>query len=225
MPVVVGSGNESPSQRGLAELSEEVAGYVLMPDSARARAVAAKGINGGIRRLNMRTWEWGKTYQDITLSAATADYDMASDFMAPRSTELLNGSGLTRDSGMTYMDPKSFVETFFDRTTSGTPCAYTVMNSHDTGQLTLDVPCSEAFVALYPTLRLRYYRRTAYLVSDSDILDAPSEVEEFIVWWGCAFVASRFDPSKQQWAIQNAMTAWNGLIRSEQRILTSDWSH
>lgn len=224
MPIVVGSYTESPGQRSLSSLATEVARYVKMPNIPEALQVAKDGINEGIRRLNMVNWEWSLTYQDLTLVADTADYDLAARFRASRMMELLDANGKTLTAPLSFLTPREFSLCYPNRTQSGSPGAYTAFAVHESGQISFSCPLSAGFVSQYPTARLWYYQRVAYLTSDSDVVDAPSEVESFLVYIGKAEVASVFDEAKERSARANAEDVWRKLRAAHQDHLVSDWS-
>src|SRR5881397_2821755 len=109
----------TPACSDLAILRTSVARYVQMPDHSECLAVAVDGMNEAIRELNLRAWNFLKTYQDIVLAANTVDYTISADYRDSRHAELLDSSGIVR-SRLIFHDPKNFDRTFADRSSGGT---------------------------------------------------------------------------------------------------------
>lgn len=224
MPIVVGGWSPTPATRARSTLTTEVARYVLLPSDTTALSVAADGINDAIRKYNTTLWQSSLTYQDITLVASDATYSLSAPFNAPRAAELLDASG-NATSVLSWYNPKSFGLYYPDRQGDGSPDAYTCFNADADGILDLNVPPSSTFITEYPTLRLRYYAKVAYLTADGHYFDGPSEVESFLCWHARAYVASIFDPPKVPYAEQKAAEFWNLLKRREVVEQLRDWSH
>jgi hypothetical protein len=223
MPVVISGTTELPAQRAFSTLKSEAARFVLMPTDTTADSIAGDGINDGIRRLNTRPWEWAIQFQEITLTASQDQYEVAARFLAPRSTELLDASGNVMESNLAYYDAKTFVNDFYDRRMSGDPMAYTVYARHETGTITLDRPCSSGFVSRFPKLRLWYYQRLPYLSGASDVLDAPSEVESYVLWHAKHYLATIYDVSKAGVAKTEREETWMHMVRQNLRLNLTDW--
>ena len=224
MPTVVGGGSsQSPGLQTFSTLKTRVSRYVNSPDSSEALTVAGQEINDAIRELNTRTWYWSLSYEDITLTASTADYNLSSNFNAARNLQLLNSSGEPCGT-IGYYDPKTFDLQFSSSSGSGSPCAYTVYSFLDTYQLSFDIPCSSAFVASYPTARLRYLARVPTLTNDSDTVPVPSEVELFIMWKARAGMALQYDEKKYGMAEGKAQQLWGALVRKDNEHHFHDWA-
>ena len=224
MPIVVGSWSPSPSTRQRSTLTAEVARYVMLPNDTDAITVAADGINDAIRKYNTYLWQSSLTYQDITLVADTAGYDLSNPFNAPRHAELLDASG-DPSSILSWMDPKTFGISYTDGSGSGSPQTYTCYNADADGVLSLNIAPDSSYVSAYPTLRLRYYAKVAYLSNAGDYFDGPSEVESFLCWHAKAYVASIYDPSKAAYADRKADEFWTLLKRREAVEQLKDWTH
>lgn len=223
MPVVTGGSSQTPAPRAFSTLKTDVARYVLLPNDTDALTVAADAINDAIHRLNTEIWQWNMTYQDISLSADTAEYSLSAAFKAPRHAHFLDVSGNYRAS-LDYWGPKSFDLEFPSITASGDPQGYTVYNHLDTGNITLTPAPSSAFVASYPTLRMRYYARTQKLANAADVLAVPAEVEPFILWQAKAYMAATYDPSKIGYAQGQAEQLFRALKRDNVKSQTTDWN-
>lgn len=222
MPVVSGSWSPTPATRQRSTLVAEVLRYVMLPNDTDAQSVAADAINDAIRKYNLQHWHSSLTYQDISLSADTANYDLSAPFKSPRHAELLNSSG-EPERYLNWYDSKTFGLAFPRATASGTPVAYTCYNSESDGKLTLSVPPTSDFVTSYPTLRLRYYAKIAYLSNSSDTFDGPSEVESFLCWHARMYLASIYDQSKVPFAKSQADEFWGMCIRSDAENQETDW--
>lgn len=224
MPVVVsGSASPTPAAVSYSTLKTKVARYVLESNATTALSVAGDCIRDAVMELNTRRWKWAIVYQDVTLVAGTAAYDLAAPFKAPRKAELIN-SNSKAVGYLKYMDPFTFLREFPDRTNSGDPYQYTVDNAHEYGQVILSCSPSAAFVASYPTLRLWFYRRVQVQSGDSDVLDIPAEVESFVEWRAKETIASLYDQSKVGYANQRANLMWTKLVRDDVTTELGDWN-
>lgn len=221
--VVSGSFSPSPAARACSDLKADVARYVGATNAARALAEAENCIGTAVAKLNTKLWNWAIVYQDITLVAGTSDYDLAAPFKAPRKAELLNGSG-TPLSRLTYLDPHSFSDEYYDRNTQGSPQVYTVENPHEYGQVNLSSPPHSSFVSQYPTLRLRYYQKVQPCSGSVTSLDIPHETAEWVSWYAKSLLAAARDPQKFSVADQTQRDLWRGLISSKVADELSDWS-
>ena len=221
--VVSGSFSPSPAARACSDLKADVASYVNATNSSRALAKAEDCIRAAVARLNTRKWAWSLVYQDITLVADDADYDLAAPFNYPRKAELLNASGKAL-AYLSYRDPQTFTRENSDRTTSGTPMAYTIDNPHEYGQIVLDVAPGSGFVTTYPTLRLWYFQKVAPCGGSTTSLDVPFEVAEWVAWQAKSLMAGHHDPQKVSMARSEAGAMWSDLLRQQVNYETSDWS-
>jgi hypothetical protein len=214
----------TPSPRSAAKLQKEVAFYVGAPDDPESLELALLGINDAIRgHLNTRNWSWALDYDDLSLTAGTADYQLSSAFRAPRAMELLD-SDSTPNGRLDWYDPKTFWTVFPDAGSNGTPSAYTVVNASDLGTFSMNYLPDAAFVALHPTARIRFFRRMEALVLPTDALAAPSDVESFVVWHAKMAVAASMSPDRVSLARSERDKAWKLLLYSEMESQVSDWS-
>src|SRR5262245_61795378 len=147
------SSGQTPATRVESQLAEEIGTHFGAPDDTDVLAIARNAVNDAIRMLNTRNWRWGLAFVEIATVAGQSEYDLSTDWRAPRSLELLDGSGNV-NGRIAWQDPKSFSDLTGDGTT-GDPCLYTVFNADD-GVLTLDAAPSAVFVSQHPTLRVRY---------------------------------------------------------------------
>src|SRR3989304_2023555 len=138
MPIVVDGAAvvPIPGCQDFATLKSRVASYLRKPDSSDILQIAGYEINSAVRKLNSENWNWALTSTTITLVAATATYDLPTNFRAARMLERLT-SGSVRSGKIYYLDPKTFNEET-GGSSSGTPTRYTVHNFTDTQLLTLD---------------------------------------------------------------------------------------
>lgn len=206
MPGVGPSSTIIPAKRSFAQLQRFVADYVQAPDDAEALDTAGYGINSGIDHLNTYTWYKGLAYQDITTVLADADYDLDGEVKDPRTTELLNSSSNVQGT-LDYLPIKSFLDERYIVTGSGEPCLYTL--DYVNRLLLLDVPPTQAWVTLYPTIRFWYFPRFAKLIDADDTFTGPPEFETFLGWYGRAELASVRRPS----AAGFAENKWQTILR------------
>jgi hypothetical protein len=97
----------TPRTRTFGELKVMGARYVLLPQDTEALEVAGDGVKEGINKLNMRSWGFNLTYDDITFSADEEDYALSSGFKKPYHFELNDTSG-NPSSRLYFRDPKTF---------------------------------------------------------------------------------------------------------------------
>jgi hypothetical protein len=173
----------TPANQTFAALKGAVAASVGFAGDPQVEGIAGSGINNAVRYLSTAgpggLWSWLLTTDSITLALDTANYDLNNDFKAPRTAELLDSSGNAK-SRLVWDDPKSFGNIWLDRSVSGSPSVYTVFNFHDTSQLSLNVPVSQAFLDSYSTINLRYYKRLQTYNGDGATQTIPAEVELFL---------------------------------------------
>lgn len=213
----------TPQARTFTELKRDVASYVLMPDQGEALDAAGVGINNAIRRLNSRAWKWSITYTDLTLATDTFDYTLPNDFKDVFAMELLDASGNPQDH-VGYMQAKEFMQTFQSSTaTAGEPQFATVINAKNSLVLTLNYSPTTAFVAAYPTLRVRYFKRLPLLSTGSDRPDIYSEVENYVTWKAKEYIASVYDPAKVRYARAEADDVWRDLVADDNETGYRDW--
>ena len=224
MPIVVTTTSPTPATMTRSAMVSEVTNYVLLPEDGEAQARAVEGLNDAIRYLNMRNWNWSLTRHDITLVADTAEYGLAASFKGPRAAELLDSSSNAKDR-LGWFLPRTFIDAYHDRSTSGTPDGYTVFDEQARGKVTLSCPCSSGFVSSYPTLRLWYFARLAYLTTDGDqAIEAPSEVCGFILWHAKMLIASIYDKTSLGMAKQMRDEVWRMLVRDDVAGQLGDWA-
>lgn len=204
---------QSPASTAFSTLYTRALNYVLGTSDTNQVTVAKEGINEGILRLNTVDWWWSRIALDVTLVAGTQEYALGTTFRKPRACETLNTAGEVNGQ-LGWVDPKEFEAVYYDRSTTGSPSAYTIFNEFVNGMVTLSCPPSSGFIAVYPKLRLRYYRRTAVLSGDSDLLAAPTEVEPFLTWLARATLAAHWAPEKVAFAETRAEKLWS-LLRRE----------
>ena len=214
---------QTPGTRDRSKLCNDVMRYVKLPDDPEAKAVAVDGINEAILTLNTRLWHWAVQTQDIALVADDGDYTLNASFKAPFHATFLDSND-KEVARVHWEDPKTFQRFFYDRTSSGAPNRYTVINAHKNGLVYLSKAPDSGHVATYPKLRIVYYKRIATLTDDAARLDAPSEVETFLTWSAKGYVASVYDPKMIHHAERKAASALRDLIRDDNESGHSDWS-
>lgn len=223
MAIVASSTAATPGLRTCDQLAAESMSLVRAPDSPDVKAIAKQGLNNGVLALNMRTWNWSLTSEDITAVVSTADYTFDSAFKAPYSMELLDSSSLPQ-AKLIWEAPQEFDIIFPYRKTVGFPSHYTVL-SRDTSQLNLNAPASQGFLDLYPTMRLRHYQRVQKFSAGGSVLSVgPSEVELYLVAHAEWHLAKRFDPNRVEVAKRYVNELWSRLARDDEESLRTDWN-
>ena len=174
---------QSPAATAFSTLYTRALNYVLGTTDTNQITVAKEGCNEGIARLNLRKWHWALIAEETNTVAGTQEYTLGATFKAPRMLQLLNATSNGEVKGtLEWIEPKEIDVLFPDRSVAGDPTCYTIYNEFYQGQLCFNVRPTSSWVAQYPRIRARYYRRTAFLSGDSDLLAAPTECEPFIVW-------------------------------------------
>ena len=220
-----GTFTQSPAATAFSALYGRALNYVGAPTDTDATTIAKEGIVAGIKRINTRTWSWSLAAATVTFVSGESgrEYLVATNFKSPRSFELLDAS--SRIAGRLYWeDPKTFDRDFENRASANDPTHYTVFNPFDNGYLTINAAPTAAWVVSYPTGRLRYYKRVAFLSADAEVLAAPTEVEEFLVWHARMVLAAHFDFDKLPFAERQAERFWRDLIRDDVTHSLRDWT-
>ena len=213
MPVVVSGSGAIPSSVTASEMIRYVLDYVQGSDEPHLRDVALRAINRSLDRINTVRWQKIVGYQDITFVASTQTYDLASDVKEPQTFMLLDSSdNLCRRLPFKEMGVMDWEHQVVSGT--GYPQCYTL--DYGQHQLRLERSPSSAFVAAYPTGRLRYYRRLAHLTQDSDQLGIPADFDWFIGWSGRAdMAAARGERAAASDAQREAREAWATLRQND----------
>lgn len=216
---------QSPASTAFSSLYTRALNYILgYSTDAQYLAVAKEGINEGIERLNTRNWTWALMAAETNTVAGTQEYALNSAFKAPRMLQLLNATSNGEVTGtLDWIDPKEIDVFYPDRSVAGTPTSYTIYNEFFQGQLCLNVRPTSPWVTQYPRIRARYYRRTAFLSADADLLAAPTECEPFITWLARATLAAHWAPEKAAFAEMRAEKLWAALVRDDVRKTLGDF--
>jgi len=219
-----GTFSQDPAPSSLGTMIQRVSNYVLAPYDGDVALIATEAVNESILNLNIRNWSWSRRSENIDLVADTQEYALPVNFKAVRTMEILDASTPPAVSGkLDYLDPKLFDEVYFDRGSPGSPSVFTVFSEFENGMLTLSCPASADFVLIHPTLRLRYYSRLPILSATSDTIPAPSDVENYVVWYARASVAAHWVPAKVAFAEARAEKAWRNLLLADVRKEVSGW--
>ncbi len=135
----------------------------------------------------------------------------------------MNSSDVAQ-SRILYMPPKEFLIRFPDRSGSGEPRFYTVLNPRNYGQMTFNQAPSSSWVAKYPKARHWFYRYIQVLSTGTDTLAVPNDVERCILWGAKQYVAELYG-NQTQVAIATGRyeQAWNE-IRKQHRRDDTDWA-
>jgi len=220
---VKGSVIVTPPNQTWAMLNGKIANAVGFGGDSKVLGLAGEGVNNATRYLNTRLWSWLLVSEDLTFIADQADYQLANDFNAPRNNELLDSSSKPK-SRLVWQDPKTFGNEWVDRSVSGDPRAYTIFNIHDTGTVTLNVPPSAAYIAKYPTLRLRYYRRMQIYTSKAGIMKIPVEVEPFLEMYAKWEISAIIRPQLTNVYERMWRSYETALLRAESHKQVKDFS-
>jgi hypothetical protein len=215
--------SQTPANQLFSAMKTEVARFVKSPNSTEVKGVAGDGINDAVRRLNSRIWEWNFTSEEISLVADQKEYDVHDTIKLPRHLEFLNSSDVAQGR-ILYMPPKEFLIRFPDRTGSGEPRFYTILNPRNYGQMTFNQAPSASWVAKYPKVRHWYYRYLQTLSGDSDTLAVPNDVERVVLWSAKQYVAELYGNAQQiSIATMRYAEGWSEMKKQHRRDDT-DWA-
>lgn len=219
-----GTFTQNPAGTSFSVLYGRVANYIMGPSDGSLTPICKEGIWSGLKRVNTANWNWARAKTDVTLTASQQEYSLNGAFREMRALELLNASGRPALS-LSFVDAKSWDALVPNRVDGdGSPTVATIFNEFDNGLITLNLPPSAGFIALYPTMRGRYYRRIPLPSGDNSLCEVPSEVEEFLTWHGRAVAAAHFVPQKVAYAEQKANEWWRDLRRANTLYGTAAWN-
>jgi len=222
MAITPGGASQTPAGTTLTNLKTEVARFVKAPNSAEVLGVCSDGINDGIRFMNSRPWEFNLTSELLTLVADQKEYAIDATVKLPRHVECLDSSSVAR-MRIPYVPVKDFLTGFQDRSNSGQPLAYTVLNPYNYGQMSFSTAPNAAFVAKYPKIRHWFYRYIQFPSGASDVIDVPNDVERVIVWKAKLYIAEMYGNEKHiSIARYNFKEAWDELKKQHRRD-DADW--
>jgi hypothetical protein len=215
--------SQTPANQQFSALQTEVARFVKAPNSTEILGVAGDGINDAVRRMNSRIWEFNLTSEEITLVADQKEYDVDDTLKLPRHVEFLNSSTVAVGR-IFYIPPKDFLIRFADRTGSGEPRYYTVLNPRNYGQMTFNIAPSSSWISTYPKVRHWFYRYIQTLTNATDTLAIPNDAERVILWGAKQYVAELYgNDSQVAMAVRNYREAWDELKKQHRRDDT-DWA-
>lgn len=218
---VSASVTQAPSSESAGEIQKYIASYAQAASDPEFLAVALDAANNGIDYLNTRPWLWNMKSDDISLVADTTNYTIPTDVKKPRKMQLLDSSD-NEVYHLTWMDPKTFWDTYDDRTIGGDPRHYTMVSRPNLGTVSLDKKPTAAYIVTYPKMRLRYMARISHLADSGNVLDGPPEMAGFVRWYGrwdlaCSLdlSASVIDRAERHWR-----NWWTQLVADDNDVDT-----
>jgi len=179
MPIVASSaGRARPNQ--FSSLQTRVAQIVGGQNDSTIKASCGEYINDAIDEFNTRLYECNKLGPTaITVTGGSAD--LPTQFYKEEECQVVDSAG-NKLREISYIDWTEYQKVFnFGSYSSGpgpAPQYYTLFNTHLTGQIKL-LPAPAATATTY--LKITYYKRFDQLASESDILDAPRELQLAII--------------------------------------------
>lgn len=217
---------KTPATRDWSQLRTDILNAVGLPGSTNAQARALAAQRRAVDMLNTHRWRMLLSYQDITLVAGTSEYDATAEFRAARQLLRLDSNGKAQGR-ISYMGFEEFDETYFDRSTSGTPCHYTVRNTAANYVIELSAPPDASFVSSYPTLRLRLFPAVQPLVGASDNFGADqgvtAEMEFFVELYARYLLCLDYRPQRAQEWKREAEEAFARLKTADNKFDFMDW--
>lgn len=217
---------KTPATRDWSQLRVDILNAVGLSGSTNAQAVALSCQKRAVDRLNTHRWRMLLTYQDITTVASQAEYDATASFRSARRLMLLDSNGKSK-ARIAYMAPELFDETYPSRASDGSPCHYTVRNTAANYVLELSGPASSAFVALYPTMRLRLYPAVIPLVGPTDNFGndqgVTAEMEMFVEFYARYLLCLDYRPQQADKWKREAEEMFRRLEIMDNEFDFADW--
>jgi len=212
MPETVTGFSPSPGLKTAGELKAEVGRFCGTPDNPRALAVAQDGIEHALRRINSKMWRWSVAVYDITLDDTQSDpnvYDGPADFHKTLECMFLDADNKPAYE-LHWIEPEDFQR--LEIYNGPVIWSYTIYNYRNDGKVTITGTIDANFVSSNPKLRLRYYRFIPYPTKDTQVLEVPSNVEDFVAWQAKAYAASVLKPAVYALAANEALRSWKLLL-------------
>jgi len=208
---VPASTSYTPGQQSCKILLSQIRSFFSAVDDPDVNTVALAGLNSAIAMINSRTWKklYGTT--SITLVASTSTYGIPADFKESIWVLLLDGSSV-RQGRLEFLTNSDFYETYSVANTGGSPQTYTY--DYSTRKIELDVAPNSGYIAMYPTLSLRYHKRFAKLTCNGPT-SLPPEFDEFLVARGASWLARSRDPDRAREFLGEAAERWRDLVRDD----------
>ena len=174
-PTIFHTSSAGDGRRTWGELKRELARPVNDNDDG-VLATASDCLTSAVRTLNRYCWPWELVTHDFTSTANTDTYALPSAFKREMAAYIMSSG--RPNNRLRYMEIADFLGEY-SLNQNGQPTIYTLLNTHETGQITL-WPRPE--VSTY-SLRIWYYRRSGTRYQDSEIPDWPEEFEEVAQQW------------------------------------------
>ena len=218
-PIIVSSNTGDATPHNFGSLKATVALPVGGASDPTMLNEAGMAINRVLLLMNTKLYECNRYMAArITTVASTASYDLPTQFYKEYEVhEMDAATGGHKVRELKYEEYASWHQTYPYSSYAvdpGTPAAYTMLNVHDSGQITF-LPTPDG-VYYYD---VAYYRRFASLVNDADVLDAPQEVEYPLVMLARADMIFTHAPQNQMGAVFEAKgnDAWARFLGIQNR--------
>ena len=206
------------------QMQDSICSFLQTEQDSRLKAVAGSGINIAIDEMNVRVWNFMLTTSGFPFQAGITDYTFTSGVRAPRNFGFTNSDGV-QQGRLLYFDPKSFDQQFPDRSATGIPSAYTVIDNYPNPTVVLNCTPSVDWVAQHPSGLFRYNARIPNLTSSGQSLDGvPPEAVDAIMWNARTITALSYDQhEKVDFAGRKYVAAFRSLRSQETETQLRDF--
>lgn len=209
--VIASGGTQQPQVSSFGALKQCVARTFNAENQPKMLELAGHGIQRAVNWTNLKgKWRFGsKQASDASLVAGTATVALQSDFFAVQEVQLINSDGDVA-STLEYVPWGQFNVLEQKQSADGKPLYWTSRNSFDDN--TIEVyPAPDAGAAADYDVRVTYYERITIPTADSDIIDAPRELELVLCTYAEGYVAFVRDRTN--------VAAWASRKREAEKLL------
>lgn len=198
------------------EMQNQIGSFLMTVPHPTLQAVAGSGINIAIDEMNGKIWNFTLTTSGFPFQSGVTDYAFTSGVRATRNFSYTDTNGVV-NGRFKYYDPKSFEQSFPDRTATGTPTAYTLYESYPYPTIALNCVPSADFVTNHPSGIFRYNARIPNLLTSGDSLsNLPPEAINVIMWNARAITSLSYDQEQKVDFAQRKYVDAYRTLRSQQ---------
>ena len=209
-PTIFHTSASGDGRRTWGELKRELARPINDNDDG-VLATAGDCLTSAVRSLNRFIWPHERLSVDLSLTSGVATYALPSAFKREAACYLLSGG--REDIRLSFV-PIDELHGAYSLKQDGQPTIYTLVNTHETGQVTFWPRPSSSYTA-----RLWYFRRSGSRYQDSEIPDWDEEFEEVIVQWAWMEMVKRMPGGENQAKLRDArQAAWTARAEYVQSL-------
>ena len=171
--------SQTSSNRTRQTATIELSEYTGGSDRPEVLARAGRAWDAAVREFNTVGWRFCRSTNNITLSSASKEYTLATDFRSQVRCQLLDANSNSVNCPLEWIPYEEWLVKFGDQTVGGVvPYRYTALNIHNLGTVRFDPYI--VGTPTYPTAQITYLHRIALAPGFTDSLNVPMEVDEAI---------------------------------------------